>query len=111
VERPPGSFDLVLLFAVLTRVPADEDQRALIAEVRRLPAPGGLLYVSDLLRGSDPRRQGVFTTSDGAVCRHHDAGYLRGLLDGFEIAAEKRIEVATMNGNRAAGMRLLAVRS
>ncbi|GLZ79140.1 hypothetical protein Afil01_39470 [Actinorhabdospora filicis] len=119
VAAPGGSFDVVLLFAVLTCVPADADQRALIAEIARLLAPGGLLYVSDLLLQDDERNlaryaadqdgpYGVFTTDDGARCRHHSIEHLRGLLGGFEILAEEGVEVATMNGHRSRGAQLLA---
>ncbi|MET0415485.1 MAG: class I SAM-dependent methyltransferase [Actinoplanes sp.] len=123
VDEPAGSFDLVTLFAVLTCVPGDDDQRALIAEVRRVLRPGGLLYVSDLLLQDDERHRrryaehfakdeagyGVFATGDGAVCRHHDAGHLRGLLGGFDLLDERHLEVTTMNGRRASAVQMLAL--
>lgn len=119
---PTGSVDLVLLFAVLTCVPDDDGQVALLAELRRVLSPGGLLYVSDLVLQSDERNRrryaehaertgapyGVFDTGDGTVCRHHDPGRLRALLAGFESLAERPVEVATMNGNWARGLQLLA---
>jgi ubiquinone/menaquinone biosynthesis C-methylase UbiE len=37
------SVDLVLLFAVLTCIPLDEDQRDLLREISRVLHPGGLL--------------------------------------------------------------------
>ncbi|MFI6144710.1 class I SAM-dependent methyltransferase [Streptomyces sp. NPDC051109] len=92
---PPASFDLVLLFAVLTCVPDDAAQRELVAELVRVLAPGGLLYVSDMplqddarsreryaaARAADPGTPyGVFTTGDGAVVRHHEPARLRALL-------------------------------
>jgi len=49
------SFDLVLLFTMLTCVPRDDDQRLLLAEVRRVLRLGGLVYISDLLLNSDAR--------------------------------------------------------
>jgi SAM-dependent methyltransferase len=49
------SFDAVVLFTVLTCIPFDEDQIALLAEIRRTLRPGGLLYISDLLLNSDER--------------------------------------------------------
>jgi SAM-dependent methyltransferase len=122
IEFPPtvresdGSFDLIVLFAVLTCVPGDEEQRELIAELRRLLAPGGLLYVSDLVLRSDERsrrrydERGVFAADDGAVFRHHEVEHLRGLLSGFEVEAERHVEVASMNGNPAAAVQLLARR-
>lgn len=116
IARPGGSFDLVLLFAVLTCIPGDDDQRDLIAEIRRLLAPGGLLYVSDLVRQSDDRNRsrydasGVFTTDDGAVFRHHEAGHLRALLPDFDLEAERQIAVTSMNGHPSAAVQLLARR-
>ena len=79
-----GSFDLVILFAVLTCIPEDESQDAVLSECRRLIRTGGLLYISDMpLHDEDDYRQryetsarrgvpyGVFRTSDGAEVRHH----------------------------------------
>jgi SAM-dependent methyltransferase len=128
LESPPvlpdasGSFKAVLLFAVLTCVPDSDAQRALVDELGRVLAPGGLLYVSDLLLQDDERNRsryaaharqfgtpyGVFATGDGAVCRHHDIAGLRALLSDFDLLDEQRIEVATMNGHRSQAVQLLA---
>jgi SAM-dependent methyltransferase len=111
VPYEPATLDAVLLFAVLTCVPSDQDQQALIAEVRRVLRPGGLLYVSDLLRHGDASRyspDGVFTTTDGAVCRHHDLPTLHRLLADFTVLREEELTVTTMNGNGARGVQLLA---
>ncbi|MDH6133278.1 SAM-dependent methyltransferase [Kitasatospora sp. MAA4] len=127
LESPPdltyasASFDVVLLFAVLTCVPDDDAQRALVAELSRVLAPGGLLYVSDLVLQDDERNRnryathaqqfgtpyGVFATDDGAVCRHHDIAELRALLSDFDLVDERRIEVATMNGHQSRAVQLL----
>jgi SAM-dependent methyltransferase len=121
VDVPDGGVDLVLLFAVLTCVPRDEAQRALVAELARVLRPGGLLYVSDLLLQEDERNveryrrfagrygtYGVFETGDGAVCRHHPQDWFPSLLDGFELTATRHITVATMNGHESAGIQILA---
>ncbi|MEV0586508.1 class I SAM-dependent methyltransferase [Nonomuraea sp. NPDC050310] len=131
LESPPvlphaaGSVDVVLLFAVLTCVPEDEAQRAMVAELVRVLAPGGLLYVSDLLLQDDRRNRdryaaqaargglpyGAFVTGEGAVCRHHDLGHLRALLAEVEVVDERRIEVTTMNGHPARAVQVLARKS
>jgi SAM-dependent methyltransferase len=117
-----ASLDVVLLFAVLTCVPDDAAQRALVAELVRVLAPGGLLYVSDLLLQDDERNRhrytaharrfgppyGAFTTDDGAVCRHHDLAGLRALLADLDVVAERRTDVVTMNGHPSRGVQLLA---
>lgn len=123
VAVPEASVDVALLFAVLTCVPRDDAQRALVGELARLLRPGGLLYVSDLLLQEDERSleryrrfagrygtYGVFETSDGAVCRHHAGDWFPALLDGFEVVGTRHITVATMNGHEAAGIQVLARR-
>ncbi|MFI6509853.1 methyltransferase domain-containing protein [Streptosporangium sp. NPDC050855] len=119
---PPTSFDVVLLFAVLTCIPDDDAQRALIAELVRVLAPGGLLYISDMVLQDDERSRdryaayarrfgtpyGVFATDDGAVVRHHDIAGLYALLPEFDLMEERRISVVTMNGHPARAVQLLA---
>ncbi|MGW0824693.1 class I SAM-dependent methyltransferase [Streptomyces sp. NPDC002845] len=127
LDTPPkvacedASFDMVVLFAVLTCIPGDDAQRRLITELHRVLRPGALLYLSDLLLQDDQRNldryarfaerygaYGVFETSDGAVCRHHPSGWFTSLLAGFETVGTRRITVATMNGNESAGIQILA---
>ncbi|MFJ3670469.1 class I SAM-dependent methyltransferase [Streptomyces sp. NPDC090106] len=121
---PDAHFDAVLLFAVLTCVPGDAAQRRLIAELNRVLAPGGTLYVSDLLLQNDPRNRGrydrhadrhgsrdsygVFETGDGALCRHHPREWFTDLLAGFRTLDTRTITVSTMNGHESTGIQLLA---
>jgi SAM-dependent methyltransferase len=121
LPHPDESHDAVLLFAVLTCIPTDSGQRELVAELRRLLRPGGLLYLSDLCLQPDERNRaryeafaakygvyGVFETDDGAVCRHHEPAWLRSLLAGFDQIAGRQIPVQTMNGHPAQITQLLA---
>lgn len=121
LSSPPADFDAVLLFAVLTCVPADEAQQRLITELHRILKPGGILYVSDLLLQDDERnrrryshhanlhdRYGVFETDDGAVCRHHSREWLTTLLADFETISTRTIAVPTMNGHESTGIQVLA---
>ncbi|HEY2795304.1 MAG TPA: class I SAM-dependent methyltransferase [Micromonosporaceae bacterium] len=121
---PDAGVDAVVLFAVLTCIPSDDAQASLVAELRRVLRPGGILYLSDLLLGDDERNRdryarfadrygtyGVFETDDGAVCRHHSIDHLTSLLADFTVTDTRRITVATMNGHESAGIQMLARRA
>jgi hypothetical protein len=112
--------NLVLLFAVLTCVPGDEDQRALLGEIRRVLCPDGLLYISDLLLNRDLRNLerygryseeygtfGVFKLPEGAVVRHHRKEWIEELTGSFGQLEFESFEVVTMNGNRSAAFQYL----
>ncbi len=109
-----ASADAALLFSVLTCVPTDDGQRALIGELHRVLRPGGLLYISDLWLQSDERnvtryardeakygRYGVFDLPEGVTVRHHDHEWIETLIKDFETIALDNIEVLTMNRNPA----------
>lgn len=121
LDRGDSSVDAVLMFAVLTCVPDSDTQRGIVAEVRRVLKPGGLFYLSDYCLQPDERNlaryraqesrfgvHGVFETSDGAVCRHHDRAWFPALLAGFEVLRERDVAVTTMNGNPAVATQFLA---
>jgi SAM-dependent methyltransferase len=109
-----ASVDGALLFSVLTCVPTDDGQRSIIAELRRVLRPGGLLYISDLWLQPDERNltryardelkygmYGVFDLPEGVTVRHHDPKWIATLTRDFEVVALDNIEVLTMNGNPA----------
>lgn len=118
---PDASFDLALLFAVLTTIPDDRNQRALIEDVRRVLRPGGYLYVSDLPLQTDARRiaryersrpeglpYGTFALDGGrAVMRHHTDDWFDELFAAFRIVDRAALSVATMRGRTADAVQYL----
>jgi len=118
------SFDLVMLFAVLTCVPRDADQRVLVSETARVLRPGGLLYISDLLINSDARNReryeefaptyecyGVFELPEGVVVRHHTAEWIEQVTATFQKLEYEPFTVTTMNGNTSAAFQYLGRKS
>jgi SAM-dependent methyltransferase len=106
------SIEAVLLFAVLTCIPNDNDQRILLAEVERVLRPGGLLYISDLLINDDLRNReryercaekykcyGVFDLPEGVVVRHHEREWIAEITRPFHRLEYEPFNVTTMNGN------------
>ena len=111
-------FGAALLVSVMTCVPDEADLRALLRELRRVLAPGGVLFVSDLLLQEDERNRaryreaeargeaaGVFELPEGVRLRHFPPELLEDLFAGFETLEALERDVVTMNGNRARGFR------
>lgn len=114
------SVDAVLLFAVLTCVPGDDEQRALMDEVCRVLRPSGLLYISDLLLNRDERnrkryeqceakygRYGVFELPEGVVVRHHSEEWIAEISRPFERLEFEQFIVTTMNRNQSSAFQYL----
>jgi len=115
------SVDLVLLFAVLTCIPQDDQQLDLVHEISRVLRPGGLLYISDLLLNSDLRNlerydryaeeygtYGVFKLPEGVVMRHHSKEWIEMLTGSFHPLEFEAFEATTMNGNKSAAFQYLS---
>ena len=113
---PDASVDATLLFAVLTCVPSDAGQQAIVREIHRVLRPGGLLYISDLWIQSDERnreryrryqakhgRFGAFELEEGVVLRHHDRRWVDELTRDFSRVVIDELVVETMNGHMAQG--------
>jgi SAM-dependent methyltransferase len=112
VDLADASVDAVLLFAVLTSVPTNEGQRAILAEISRVLRPRGILYISDMWLQKDARNleryaegekmhgiYGVFDLSEGVTVRHHEPKWIEELTKGYELLALEEIQVQTMNGH------------
>jgi SAM-dependent methyltransferase len=118
-----GTFDVVVLFAVLTCIPSDTGQTHLMAELRRVLRNGGLIHICDYPLQSDDRNRdryresadefgtyGVFRLPDGGVVRHHDMAWIRSLTSQFAMVHLSEIPVRTMNGNAALAFRYFGAR-
>jgi SAM-dependent methyltransferase len=118
-----SSIDAVLLFAVLTCIPADEAQKNLLREFKRVLRPGGLLLISDYPLQSDARNLqryeefqqelggwGRFRLPGGAVLRHHSREWLDDLLAEFRVEEVVEVDAKTMNGSPARILQLWAQR-
>ena len=116
IAFPDNHFDAVILFAVLTCIPSDHEQQALIAEIRRVLKPDGILYINDFLLNTDERNisryqkyetqyetYGVFELPEGAVLRHHSKEYILKLTSHFTQKRFEPLIFTTMNGNTSNG--------
>ena len=115
-----GSFDAVLLFAVLTCIPDSDEQRSLMAEVEYALQPGGIIYLSDLLVNDDARNReryqrfaegykcyGVFELPEGVAVRHHQKEWVEEITRSFQRLEYEPFRVRTMNGNVSAAFQYL----
>lgn len=114
-----GSFDAVLLLAVLTCIPDSGEQARLFSELRRILKESGILYVSDLLINDDRRNieryerfefrhgcYGIFELDEGVTLRHHTGEYLERLAAPFRTISRQEFLVETMNGHESRAIRM-----
>ncbi|WP_445486618.1 class I SAM-dependent methyltransferase [Niallia sp. 03133] len=114
---PDNSFDAVLLFAVLTCVYKNDEQNAILNEIKRVLKPDGIIYINDFLLNDDERNKaryakdytkyhtyGVFELAGGAILRHHNEERVKEWTNHFEELEYQKVEYATMNGNRSNGL-------
>ncbi len=121
-KLPPddNSVDCFLLFAVLTCIPSNPGQSALIELLHSKLKPGGIIYISDYYLqdnevsksryihfNNDPDNFGVFHLPEGATLRHHTKEWIASLVKDFIIKKELIIEVKTMNGNSSEAFQLI----
>jgi len=124
VQLDDASVDAVLLFAVLTSVPTNDGQRAIISEITRVLRPNGILYISDMFLQTDSRNlerymdgekkygiYGVFDLSEGVVVRHHERSWIEKLTADYETLNLDEITVPTMNLHPAAVFQWLGRKS
>jgi hypothetical protein len=113
-----------LLFAVLTCIPDNNEQRLLVTAVEQALRPGGLIYLSDLLVNDDVRNReryqrfaegykcyGVFELPEGVVVRHHRKEWIEELTSSFRQLEYEPFTVTTMNGNTSAAFQYLGRKS
>jgi SAM-dependent methyltransferase len=116
IKYPENTFDAVVLLAVLTCIITNEDQLALLNEIKRILKPDGVIYINDFLLNNDERNRkryaeyevkyknyGVFELPEGAVLRHHNKIWVKKSLEIFKELEFQEIEYITMNGNNSNG--------
>lgn len=115
--------DAVILFAVLTCIVKNEGQKKLIAEIRRILKPDGILYVNDFLLNTDERNitrykkyekqlgvYGAFELPEGAAVRHHSEDWIKELLGDFSRKEFEHLTFTTMNGHKSNGFYYIGAR-
>jgi SAM-dependent methyltransferase len=111
-----GTFDAVILIAVLTCIAESEEQRRLISEIERVLKDDGILYINDYLLNTDQRNierydkakdkygvYGIFELPEGAVVRHHTPEHVFDVTSGFDRLVFEPVIYTTMNGNKSNG--------
>jgi len=123
IDFPDNHFDAVILFAVLTCITSNQEQQALISEIKRVLKPGGILYINDFLLNTDERNitryqkyetrygtYGVFELQEGAVLRHHSKEHILKLTSDFTKEQFEPRTFTTMNGNTSNGFYYIGVK-
>lgn len=105
-----SSIDCLLMVALLTCNPYDDQQIKITEECYRVLKPGGTLYIIDWLIQHDARNverykkytdkhgcYGIFELADGAILRHHSKNHIEKLLKKFQTVRWRNKKSVTMN--------------
>lgn len=116
IALPDDSVDAVILFAVLTCIAKNEDQKQVISEIHRVLKQDGIIYVNDFLLNTDERNisryskyqeqlgvYGAFELPEGAIVRHHSEEWIKKLLHDFRQKEFEHLIFTTMNGHKSNG--------
>jgi len=109
-------FDCVIVAAVLTCIINSDEQRKLIAEIKRVLKPEGIVYINDFLINDDQRNvsryekhekrygiYGVFEIEEGVAMRHHTHQWISELTSSFTKLLFEEKTYTTMNGHISKG--------
>lgn len=97
LEYPDGNFGAIVLCAVLTCIPDQQEMKDVLSEIERVLIPGGILHVVEFSNEASK----TFVSNIGVKMHHQRPSELRSMLSAF---AELRFEVVktnTMGGNAA----------
>lgn len=109
-------FEGVIISAVLTCIPGDDDQKKLIAEIKRVLKPDGIVYICDFLINEDRRNldrydkymqkhglYGIFEIDGAVILRHHTLEWIDELTSSFTKLFFEEKTFATMNSHVSNG--------
>jgi ubiquinone/menaquinone biosynthesis C-methylase UbiE len=107
---PDGSVDALFMSTVLVSMIDIDDQKRIIAEIRRVLKDNGVFYLSDFLVSDDPRSQqkyeegfkksgvwGMYQTKEGLLVRHMTTKHIFNLLNEFDVHWFEQFNFKTMN--------------
>jgi ubiquinone/menaquinone biosynthesis C-methylase UbiE len=102
-----GSFDAVVVSALFTSIPDPQQQRTVVAEVRRVLKAGGTVHGVEFLRESGSR-SGAYRSGVGIALWHFEPGELRTLFSDFVGWESWRQDVPSVSGKKAAVLQFVA---
>ena len=105
-----GSFDAVVLAAVLTSLPTKTLRVLVLEEIKRVLKPNGILILSEFLR--DRRREydrhGCFDSKLGIRMKHFHESEISSMLQGWEIIHFKSIKAESINRSIVPAVHVIA---
>lgn len=107
-----NSFDVIILFEVLSGIHKKDEQQALLNEIKRVLKPNGLVFFNDYLISKDLKNSlqymkfedkysdfGVFETADGYITKHYYEKDIIELFSDFDIVAANKNKLKNTAGN------------
>ncbi len=97
LKYPDNHFDAIVLCAVLTCIPDNQEKLVVIQELQRVLKPGGIVHIVEYCSEEDR----IFKSKFGVMMHHQSSDELRILFNGFNKLRFNITQSPTMSGNQA----------
>jgi SAM-dependent methyltransferase len=97
LEFPDGNFGAIVLCAVLTCIPDQQEMKDVLSEIERVLIPGGILHVVEFSNEASK----TFVSNIGVTMHHQRPSELRSMVNTFTELKFEVIKTKTMGGNTA----------
>jgi ubiquinone/menaquinone biosynthesis C-methylase UbiE len=97
LKYPDNHFDAIVLCAVLTCIPENQEKLVVIQELQRVLKPGGIVHIVEYCSEEDR----IFKSKFGVMMHHQSSDELRILFNGFNKLRFNIAQSPTMSGNQA----------
>ena len=106
IPEADNSFEAIIISALLTSVPGSKDRAAIIAEMKRLLSPGGIIFGVDFLLDAKNKysEDGCFSSSTGLEMKHFTVAELQEAYSEFIGWDHREVSASSLSGSTAVAL-------
>jgi ubiquinone/menaquinone biosynthesis C-methylase UbiE len=106
LSYPDGYFDLILICAVLTCIPDDAQCKRIMAELKRVLKPNGMIHLVEFCSEAGQS----IDSNIGVAMKHRTPKALSDLANTFKLVSAEVVNTATLSGGKASSFSYFGVK-